>query len=136
MIKINRKEREENKQRKGGNTLHPLWKTLRPLRLNKTNNCYIRIMDAKQRFSDRVENYIRYWPGYPEEIIPALQLDIGLMPNDVVADIGSGTGLSAQLFFPQKYREKILFNKNKTAFNSFFFLQLIFFNSLLQKFQA
>ena len=55
-------------------------------------------MDFKQRFSSRVENYIKYRPGYPEEIIATLQLEIGLMPNDVVADIGSGTGLSAKLF--------------------------------------
>ncbi len=55
-------------------------------------------MDYKQRFSDRVENYIKYRPGYPDEIIPTLQLEIGLMPDDVVADIGSGTGLSAKVF--------------------------------------
>lgn len=55
-------------------------------------------MDFKQRFSDRVENYIKYRPGYPEEIIATLQLEIGLVPGDVVADIGSGTGLSAKLF--------------------------------------
>lgn len=55
-------------------------------------------MDFKQRFSNRVENYIKYRPGYPEEIIAVLQLEIGLVPEDVVADIGSGTGLSAQLF--------------------------------------
>ncbi|HUM50172.1 MAG TPA: class I SAM-dependent methyltransferase [Chitinophagales bacterium] len=55
-------------------------------------------MDYKQRFSDRVENYIKYRPGYPEEIIPTLQLEIGLMADDIVADIGSGTGISAKLF--------------------------------------
>lgn len=55
-------------------------------------------MDYKQRFTSRVENYIKYRPGYPEEIIPILQLEIGLLPDDVVADIGSGTGLSAQIF--------------------------------------
>lgn len=55
-------------------------------------------MDYKQRFSNRVENYIKYRPGYPDEIIPTLQLEIGLMPDDVVADIGSGTGFSAKLF--------------------------------------
>ena len=56
-------------------------------------------MDYKQRFSDRVENYIKYRPGYPDEIIPTLQLEIGLMADDIIADIGSGTGLSAKLFF-------------------------------------
>jgi SAM-dependent methyltransferase len=55
-------------------------------------------MNTKQRFSDRVENYIKYRPGYPDEIISTLQLEIGLMADDVVADIGSGTGISAKLF--------------------------------------
>lgn len=55
-------------------------------------------MDYKQRFSSRVENYIKYRPGYPDEIIPTLQLEIGLMSDDIIADIGSGTGLSAKLF--------------------------------------
>jgi ubiquinone/menaquinone biosynthesis C-methylase UbiE len=55
-------------------------------------------MDYKQRFSSRVENYIKYRPGYPESIISILQLEIGLMVDDIVADIGSGTGLSAKLF--------------------------------------
>lgn len=55
-------------------------------------------MDYKQRFSNRVENYIKYRPGYPDEIIPSLQLEIGLTYEDIIADIGSGTGLSAKLF--------------------------------------
>ncbi len=55
-------------------------------------------METKQRFSDRVENYIKYRPGYPDDVIPMLQLEIGLMDSDIVADIGSGTGISAKLF--------------------------------------
>jgi len=55
-------------------------------------------MNTKQRFSDRVENYIKYRPSYPDEMIPTLELEIGLMDSDVVADIGSGTGISAKLF--------------------------------------
>ena len=55
-------------------------------------------MDYKQRFSSRVENYIKYRPSYPDEVIATLQLEIGLMPTDVIADIGSGTGISAKLF--------------------------------------
>ncbi|MFC5453644.1 class I SAM-dependent methyltransferase [Prosthecobacter fluviatilis] len=52
----------------------------------------------EQRFSDRVENYVRYRPGYPQEIIPLLQREAGLSPQSVIADIGSGTGISAGLF--------------------------------------
>lgn len=52
----------------------------------------------EQRFSDRVENYVRYRPRYPQEITALLQRESGLTPRSVVADIGSGTGISAELF--------------------------------------
>ncbi|HNI33166.1 MAG TPA: class I SAM-dependent methyltransferase, partial [Chitinophagales bacterium] len=55
-------------------------------------------MDYKHRFSDRVENYIKYRPCYPKEVITTLKAEIDLKPEDIVADIGSGTGLSAKLF--------------------------------------
>lgn len=54
--------------------------------------------DPKQRFTDRVENYIRYRPSYPAEVIDLLRSECGLTPNSVVADIGSGTGILSQLF--------------------------------------
>jgi SAM-dependent methyltransferase len=53
---------------------------------------------SEQRFSDRVENYVRYRPGYPQEIITMLQREVGLTPHTIVADVGSGTGISAELF--------------------------------------
>ena len=55
----------------------------------------------EQRFSDRVENYVRYRPSYPLEIIPLLQRETGLIPQHVIADVGSGTGISAELFCAQ-----------------------------------
>jgi len=54
--------------------------------------------DPKQRFSNRVEDYARYRPGYPREILSVLREECGLRPGSIVADIGSGTGLLAQLF--------------------------------------
>lgn len=54
--------------------------------------------DSTRRFSDRVENYIRYRPHYPEAIAPFLQGEIGLSTSSVLADIGSGTGILAELF--------------------------------------
>lgn len=54
--------------------------------------------DAKQRFSNRVADYIRYRPGYPPEILPLLQKWCGLRPEHAIADIGSGTGLLSKLF--------------------------------------
>src|SRR5215475_4962080 len=54
--------------------------------------------DAKQRFSNRVADYIRYRPGYPAEVMPLLQKWCGLHPEHAVGDIGSGTGLLSKLF--------------------------------------
>ncbi|HKV05366.1 MAG TPA: class I SAM-dependent methyltransferase [Candidatus Acidoferrales bacterium] len=54
--------------------------------------------DSKQRFSNRVEDYVRYRPGYPREVVGLLRGECGLAPESVVADIGSGTGLLTRLF--------------------------------------
>ncbi|MDQ3194198.1 MAG: class I SAM-dependent methyltransferase, partial [Bacteroidota bacterium] len=50
------------------------------------------------RFSNRVENYVKYRPHYPKEIISFLNNEIGLNPSSLVADIGSGPGISAENF--------------------------------------
>jgi SAM-dependent methyltransferase len=49
--------------------------------------------NATSRFSDRVENYVRYRPGYPPEVLQTLKSDCGLTANHVIADIASGTGI-------------------------------------------
>lgn len=54
--------------------------------------------DPKQRFSNRVENYVRYRPGYPRAIIDLLRAECGLTPDSIVADFGSGTGFLTKLF--------------------------------------
>ena len=55
-------------------------------------------VDPTRRFSNRVENYVRYRPGYPPEILPMLQREVGLSRSTVITDIGSGTGISAAFF--------------------------------------
>lgn len=54
--------------------------------------------DSTQRFSNRVENYVRYRPSYPAGVIDILHGEAGLTPAAVIADIGSGTGISSDLF--------------------------------------
>jgi SAM-dependent methyltransferase len=49
--------------------------------------------NATSRFSDRVENYIRYRPGYPSEVVDCLKENCGLDASRVVADVASGTGI-------------------------------------------
>jgi SAM-dependent methyltransferase len=44
--------------------------------------------------------YVKYRPGYPAGVIAVLQADAGLSAKSVVADIGSGTGISTRLFAP------------------------------------
>jgi SAM-dependent methyltransferase len=52
---------------------------------------------ATTRFSDRVENYVRYRPGYPAGVIDLLRTECGLRPEHVIADIASGTGIFTRL---------------------------------------
>ncbi len=54
--------------------------------------------DSKIRFSDRVENYVKYRPHYPKEIINFLKENCDLNEKSIIADIGSGTGISSELF--------------------------------------
>lgn len=54
--------------------------------------------NSTKRFSDRVEDYVRYRPGYPAAVIGVLATEHGFTREAVVADIGSGTGLSTRLF--------------------------------------
>lgn len=54
--------------------------------------------DPTQRFGDRVDDYVRYRPGYPAALIETLQARGWLPAQSVVADIGAGTGLSSALF--------------------------------------
>lgn len=51
-----------------------------------------------RRFSNRVEHYARYRPGYPAELVGLLAREVGLTPVSVLADVGSGTGILSELF--------------------------------------
>ena len=50
------------------------------------------------RFSNRVADYVRSRPRYPHGILDILRSDAGLTNSMVMADIGSGTGFSAEPF--------------------------------------
>lgn len=54
--------------------------------------------DSTQRFSTRVRDYVRYRPTYPSEVLTILAEEACLTPEATIADIGSGTGISAKLF--------------------------------------
>jgi SAM-dependent methyltransferase len=56
------------------------------------------MMDPTERFSDRVENYVKYRPNYPPAVLETLQGACGLTTEAVIADIGSGTGILTEMF--------------------------------------
>lgn len=59
--------------------------------------------DATKRFSSRVDNYIKYRPSYPQALIDLLAVECGLNSDSTIADIGSGTGILAELLLQRGY---------------------------------
>ncbi len=60
--------------------------------------------NATSRFSDRVENYVRYRPGYPAEVLDCLKNECGLEPRHLAADIASGTGIWTRMLLENANR--------------------------------
>lgn len=60
--------------------------------------------DSQERFSKQVDNYVKYRPHYPTEILNYLQNKYAIHPDMAVADIGSGTGISSKLFLDKGYQ--------------------------------
>ena len=56
------------------------------------------VLNPTTRFSDRVADYVKARPRYPDSLVDLLHKAIGLTHDHVIADIGSGTGLSAEPF--------------------------------------
>ncbi|QNL48263.1 class I SAM-dependent methyltransferase [Olivibacter sp. SDN3] len=60
-------------------------------------------INSTHRFSNRVDDYVKYRPSYPPTIISLLQEKYQLKNNSRIADIGSGTGISSALFLDAGY---------------------------------
>jgi SAM-dependent methyltransferase len=54
-------------------------------------------LSPTERFSGRVAEYVSYRPTYPDGILNVLAEEADLSEHSGVADIGSGTGISAEL---------------------------------------
>jgi len=54
--------------------------------------------DSTQRFSECVDDYVRYRPSYPIAVVELLRRKCGLTPEWAIADIGSGPGNLSHLF--------------------------------------
>lgn len=60
--------------------------------------------DPTARFSDRVEEYVRWRPGYPVQLVRVLERECGISSGTTrVVDIGCGTGISSALFVSEGY---------------------------------
>lgn len=55
-------------------------------------------LDPTQRFTSRVDNYVKFRPSYPREVMTILADECGLTPAWRLADIGSGTGILTEMF--------------------------------------
>ena len=55
------------------------------------------VTDPTQRFSSRVDNYVRYRPAYPPAVIELLRNECGLTSSSVVADVACGTGIFTRM---------------------------------------
>ena len=56
------------------------------------------MLNSVERFSNRVANYVKYRPGYPKDVLALFQTEMGLTASSILADVGSGPGISARLF--------------------------------------
>jgi SAM-dependent methyltransferase len=54
--------------------------------------------DPATAFCRRAGVYARFRPGYPEALAVLIERELGLPSQAVIADIGAGTGISAELF--------------------------------------
>lgn len=54
--------------------------------------------DSTRRFSNRADDYSKYRPGYPADVLDLLKDECNLTPASAIADVGSGTGILTELF--------------------------------------
>lgn len=54
-------------------------------------------MNNTERFSNRVDDYVKYRPSYTEETMRFIQHEASLATDSLVADIGAGTGIFSRL---------------------------------------
>ena len=54
--------------------------------------------DPTARFTSRAADYAEARPRYPDSLVQLLTTELALDPDSIIADIGAGTGLSAEPF--------------------------------------
>jgi ubiquinone/menaquinone biosynthesis C-methylase UbiE len=56
------------------------------------------------RFADRVDNYVKYRPHYPQEVYDFLLAEHVIVEGLEIADVGSGTGISAEPLLKMNFK--------------------------------
>lgn len=62
------------------------------------------MLQPLQRFSNRVDNYVKYRPTYPAALLDFLATAFHLQPGAAIADIGSGTGILTALLLQRGWK--------------------------------
>jgi SAM-dependent methyltransferase len=60
-------------------------------------------MEVKDRFTNRVDNYVKYRPQYPVEVYTYLREQNFISANAKIADVGCGTGISSKMFLENRH---------------------------------
>src|SRR5262245_29361777 len=60
--------------------------------------------DPTRRFGSRADDYAKARPSYPPEVFDFLENNFGLSAGQTAADLGSGTGISAELLLDRGLR--------------------------------
>lgn len=58
----------------------------------------------KKRFTNKVDDYIRYRPSYPSELLTFLRDECELKQGATIADVGAGTGILTRLLLDQGFQ--------------------------------
>lgn len=61
-------------------------------------------LQPTERFGGLVDNYAKYRPSYPKEVVDFIELETGLQKDWNIADIGSGTGIFSTLLLERGYK--------------------------------
>lgn len=59
--------------------------------------------DPTKRFTNRVDSYAKYRPGYPDAVLKLLHSKCSLTDKSVIADVGSGTGILSRMLLNDDY---------------------------------
>jgi len=81
------------------------------------NREFLESLDTKNRFSEKVDNYIKFRPHYPKSLIGFMEQNIILKKDYYIADIGAGTGKFTELLLEAEYKV-IAVEPNKPMLNA------------------